>query len=319
MRLHDHSPVMRSSLAAALLAATATVALAQQGAPKTPPYSTQSGSAADPVAPMVYDPTSNAFVPQGSGFAVQSFTGVGALQIATAGIGTVMVQASGNGSGLAFVFQGSSDAGLTWQTLAGFVPSSGAAATSFSGNGVWQVNPAGFTLFRINLAALAAGTETFTVTTSTAPAVFNGANIALTATTVTANPGVGLAASSALGCAGASLANTVFTPISQSANTKLVTKATSKTVYLCGLFVVGADAEDLSLVSGTQTTTPCDTGTAAMIGGTSAANGPNLAANGGFNVGNGQSVIAASGAGADMCLFQNGSGRVSGYLVTAQF
>jgi hypothetical protein len=172
-----------------LLALAALPALAQQGAPKAPPYSTQSGNAAQLVVPMVWDASVAAFVPQGSGYVAQTFAGTGTLQIATAGIGTVTVQATGSGAGLAFVFQGSSDGGTSWQTLPGFVPSSGAAAASFSANGVWQANPAGFTLFRVNLSAISSGAETFTVTTSTAQAVFNGANISVSAS-IAANSSV---------------------------------------------------------------------------------------------------------------------------------
>jgi hypothetical protein len=167
--------------AAAFLLLAAPHALAQQSAAKSPPYPMVGGFAAEPVVPMVWDASSNAFVPQGSGYVAQTFAGTGSLQIASAGIGTVTVQASGSGGGLGFVFQGSSDGGTTWQILPGFVPSSGAAATSFSGNGIWQANPAGFTLFRVNLTAIASGAETFTVTTSTAQSVFNGANVAVTA------------------------------------------------------------------------------------------------------------------------------------------
>ena len=166
-----------------LLALASLPALAQQGAPRAQPFSTQSGDAAQRVVPMVWDASVNAFVPQGSGYVAQTFAGTGTLQIATAGIGTVTVQATGSGAGLAFVFQGSSDGGTTWQTLPGFVPSSGVAATSFSANGIWQANPAAFTLFRVNLSGISSGTETFTVTTSTAQAVLNGANIAVTAAT----------------------------------------------------------------------------------------------------------------------------------------
>jgi hypothetical protein len=164
----------------ALLICAALSALAQPAA-KSPPYPMVGGFAAEPVVPMVWDASSSAFVPQGSGYVAQTFAGTGTLPIATSGIGTVTVQASGSGAGVAFVFQGSNDGGTTWQALPGFVPASGAAVTSFSGNGIWQANPAGFGLFRVNLTAIASGTETFTVTTSTAQAVFNGANVAVTA------------------------------------------------------------------------------------------------------------------------------------------
>jgi hypothetical protein len=100
--------------------------------------------------------------------------------------------------------------------------------------------------------------------------------------------------------------------ISQTANARLIVGGAGK-VYLCSVLLVGADAENVSLVEGTGST--CGTGTAAVIGGTTAANGPNLAANGGFQAGGGNGSIAiAATAGTDVCLFQSGAGRVAGNL-----
>lgn len=105
--------------------------------------------------------------------------------------------------------------------------------------------------------------------------------------------------------------------ISQTANTKLFSQTSAKKNYICSIMMVGADAENVSLVEGTGST--CGTSTAAIIGGTTAATGPNLAANGGFSLGNG---IAAVAAGAnnnfDVCLLQSGSGRVAGVLTYVQ-
>lgn len=100
--------------------------------------------------------------------------------------------------------------------------------------------------------------------------------------------------------------------ISQTASAQVITGVPSKKTYICSMLVIAADAENLSLVEGTGTT--CGTGGAAVIGGTTAANGPNLAANGGWSWGSGVSSVAiASGAAGDnVCLFQSGSGRVAG-------
>jgi hypothetical protein len=123
----------------------------------------------------------------------------------------------------------------------------------------------------------------------------------------------------AIGCAGQPIANTVLTPISQTGNTKLLSKASAKSIYVCAIMVVAGDAENVSLLYGTQSSTPCDTSPTAMIGGATAAAGANLAANGGFNAGTGQAVIALAAPNTDVCLFQSGSGRVAGYIVGAQF
>lgn len=104
-------------------------------------------------------------------------------------------------------------------------------------------------------------------------------------------------------------------PISQTANTKYVVGVGRRT-YVCSIFLVGADAEGISIVEGTGTT--CGTGTLAVIGGATAAAGPNMAANGGFTLGNGMGTIAASNIpGNDICVFESASGRVAGVMTVA--
>jgi hypothetical protein len=107
----------------------------------------------------------------------------------------------------------------------------------------------------------------------------------------------------------------VYTAISQTAGTQLITGTSAKKTYVCSFFVIGADAENVSLVAGTGTV--CATNTVAVIGGTSAANGPNMAANGGFVIGNGNYSIAATTVNADnLCLLQSGSGRIAGAMTS---
>lgn len=109
----------------------------------------------------------------------------------------------------------------------------------------------------------------------------------------------------------------LYVPISQTANTKLTSAGGSKKTYYCSIVTVGADAENLSLVEGTGST--CGTNTAAIIGGTTAAAGLNFAANSGFSHGSGVASIAAGVSNnTDTCLFQSGSGRVSGVAVAVQ-
>lgn len=103
--------------------------------------------------------------------------------------------------------------------------------------------------------------------------------------------------------------------ISQTASTKLLT-GNPRRYVVCHLKVVGADAESLSLVEGTGAA--CGTNTAAIDGGTSAANGPNYAAGGGAADGVGAAgVLYQHTAGNDVCLLQSGSGRVAGHLTYA--
>lgn len=108
-------------------------------------------------------------------------------------------------------------------------------------------------------------------------------------------------------------ATKLYQTISQTANTQLFAGTSAKKTYVCHIMVVGADAENISLVAGTGSV--CATSTVAMIGSTTAAAGPNLSANGGFSIGQGGFSVAASTVNADnVCLFQSGSGRVSGVM-----
>src|SRR6185369_9553031 len=66
--------------------------------------------------------------------------------------------------------------------------------------------------------------------------------------------------------------------ISQAGNTKLFSAVSGKINYICSFHIVAGDAENVSLVEGTGST--CGSSTAAVIGGATAATGPNLAANG---------------------------------------
>lgn len=107
----------------------------------------------------------------------------------------------------------------------------------------------------------------------------------------------------------------LFVSINQTGNTKLVTGTSSKKIYICSVHLVTATAQNIALVEGTVTT--CGTGTAGVsgFGGATAATGWNFAANGGIAYGSGGSSLGAEGTNADdLCLFQSGSGQVSGGL-----
>lgn len=106
--------------------------------------------------------------------------------------------------------------------------------------------------------------------------------------------------------------------ISQATSTQIITGAASKKTYVCSIAINGADAENISIVEGTGTL--CATGIAAVLGGTTAAAGMNLAANGGITLGNGRgTVMMADNAAADnVCILQSGTGRVAGVLTYVQ-
>lgn len=110
------------------------------------------------------------------------------------------------------------------------------------------------------------------------------------------------------------------TAISQAASAQLITGASGKKTYLCGILVAAADAENVSLVGGTGTT--CATGIYAIIGGTTAANGPNLLAGGSFTLWSHIVSLPPPSAAAtadNICLLQSGTGRVAGVVTWIQY
>jgi hypothetical protein len=105
----------------------------------------------------------------------------------------------------------------------------------------------------------------------------------------------------------------LYASISQTGNTQLVAGTASKKIYVCSIHVVAAAATDVAVVEGTGTV--CGTGSAGVsgFGGATAATGWNFAANGGIALGNGDSSIGAEGTSGDnLCIFNSGSGQVSG-------
>jgi hypothetical protein len=105
----------------------------------------------------------------------------------------------------------------------------------------------------------------------------------------------------------------LFASINQTANAQLVAGTASKKIYVCSIHVVAAAATDVAVVEGTGTV--CGTSTAGVsgFGGATAATGWNFAGNGGIALGNGDSSLGAESASGDnLCIFNSGSGQVSG-------
>jgi hypothetical protein len=106
-----------------------------------------------------------------------------------------------------------------------------------------------------------------------------------------------------------------YVSINQTANAQLVTGTASKKIYPCSIHIVTATAQNIALVEGTGTT--CGTSTTGVVGfgGSAAATGWNFAANGGLTYGDGRGALGQEGTAADnLCLFQSGTGQVSGGL-----
>jgi hypothetical protein len=106
--------------------------------------------------------------------------------------------------------------------------------------------------------------------------------------------------------------------VSQTASAQIITGVAAKQTYICNAFLNSATAQSINIVEGTGST--CATGTAGMLGGTTASTGPNLAANQGF-------ILPASAvpwmktatAADNVCILQSGTGQVSGVIVYTQF
>jgi hypothetical protein len=100
---------------------------------------------------------------------------------------------------------------------------------------------------------------------------------------------------------------------------ELIALSGTTKVYICSIFLVSATAQNINLLEGTKTSTECDTAAAGLLGGATAATGPNLAANTGFTLGNGGYTVAATAtAGHDVCFFSSSTGQVSGVITYVQ-
>ena len=99
-------------------------------------------------------------------------------------------------------------------------------------------------------------------------------------------------------------------PISQAAGATILAGVSAQKIYVCGGVLVAGAAEIVNFVEGTGTV--CATGGTALVGSTTAANGLSLAANGGFIIPTGgfRTSTAADG----LCLTQNSTSRISGYI-----
>ncbi|HEY0341120.1 MAG TPA: hypothetical protein VGC34_09965 [Steroidobacteraceae bacterium] len=110
-----------------------------------------------------------------------------------------------------------------------------------------------------------------------------------------------------------------YASISQtSATTAAVVAGTSgKKTYICSIFLFTGVANNVGIVEGTGTN--CSTVSGGVVGGTTAANGLNLAANQGWQGGIGSNAIAATATGGDnVCLVTSSAGPLAGHIVTVQ-
>ena len=111
-----------------------------------------------------------------------------------------------------------------------------------------------------------------------------------------------------------------YTPISitTATTTRIVAPSASNKTYICSLFLTSAAADNIGIVEGTGGT--CGAGTAGVIGGTTAANGPNFAANGGvlLQAGGKVSVAQTAGTNVDLCLITSAATPLAGGIKFVQ-
>ena len=105
--------------------------------------------------------------------------------------------------------------------------------------------------------------------------------------------------------------------ITTATTTRIVTPSASNKTYICGLTVVTAAANNVGIVEGTGGT--CGTGTAGVIGGTTAANGPNFGANSGLALQAGKTAHAyTAGTNVDLCLITSAATPLAGVIKYVQ-
>lgn len=104
-----------------------------------------------------------------------------------------------------------------------------------------------------------------------------------------------------------------YVNINQTTGTQLFTGTASTRTFVCGISLVTATAQNVALVSGTGTV--CATGTAGLMGGTTAGTGWNFAANSGIVIGTGVGTVTKTGTDAhNVCLLQSSTGQISGVI-----
>jgi len=105
----------------------------------------------------------------------------------------------------------------------------------------------------------------------------------------------------------------LFASINQTGNAQIVAGTGSEKIYVCSIHVVAAVATDVAVVEGTGTVCVTSTTGVSGFGGATAATGWNFAANGGIVLGNGDSSLGVEvNSGDNLCIFNSGSGQVSG-------
>lgn len=101
--------------------------------------------------------------------------------------------------------------------------------------------------------------------------------------------------------------------ISTATTTLLISGVAGRKIRIGAIHFIAAGADNVALIEGTTTTTPCDTGTAGVAGGTTAATGYNLVANQGYTFGSGLGTVIQTATAADnLCVVTSAAVQLSG-------
>lgn len=171
-----------------------------------------------------------------------------------------------------------------------------------SGTGVQRVTIASDSTGQVAVASLPnEGTQTAANSIS----VTLASDLAGGATTIPTSAAAGLIVRQPIAC-------TSYAPISQTGDTAVITATASQYVYVCSIVLVAGAAETVSIWEGTGTA--CGTGSAAIFGSTTEANGLALAANGGFSAVAPTPFFRTASTNVDLCIRQVGTNQISGMI-----
>lgn len=273
-----------------------------------------------------------------------SYSAAGDHVMTVHGLSTVALQVTGTCTGLTAAPQVSAD-GTNYVTVPASPAAGGANVTSITSTGLWRVNVSGMKKARLHITVLsaacavsmtgtpssaanvavdtsgnlqvglAAGSSSIgTVTLGAGTAIAGKFGIDQTTDGTTNKVSVSQLATSGDPCSNPSiLKSSVAVNQASSTTAALVDTSASTVVYLCGFTAsaVGTNPT-FTLVSGTQTTTPCDTGAANLTGTINPS-----ATVGMVNMGSGHTV-ASTGAGGQLCMTTAATTDVDGVLTYVQ-
>jgi hypothetical protein len=206
------------------------------------------------------------------------------------GIDTGSLRISGTCTSLAGTIDGSND-GTNWTTLTLYPVGGGASTKAYTAAGFWRTDTAGLTRIRANVTALTASC-TFALAGTQGPAFRQPTDPCQDAAIAKAS--VAIAQSTATTAA-------------------LVAAVSGKAVYLCSLAAsaVGTNPT-MTLKTGTQASTACDTATASLTGAMIPA-----AADGMVNMGVGHTITNGIASG-QLCLTTGATTSIQGVMTYVQ-